>query len=109
MPGSNWAHLNLPGLNPDLEALKKKHEDWTMASLSLAVMAAQADSTAHVGTCTGIMEGLKITCELMNKGFQQACLDVEYLMQKTMEEATAQDWAFTQTTTENLDLWTTAL
>ena len=26
-----------------------------------------------------------------------------------MEEAIAQDWAFTQTATDNLDLWTTAL
>ena len=57
----------------------------------------------------GVMEGQKITCELMTQGFQQACLDIKYLVQKTMEEARAHDWAFTQVDTEDLDLWTAVL
>ena len=45
----------------------------------------------------------------MNKGFQQACLDVKHIVEKTMEEATAHDQELTWATTEGLNLWTAAL
>ena len=45
----------------------------------------------------------------MTEGFQQACLDVEVVVQKTIEEATAHDQAFTAKAAKDLDLWTSAL
>ena len=55
------------------------------------------------------MMGLKMMCGLMTRGFQQVCLDVEYAVQKTLEEAMAHNQAFTQAAAEDLDLLTTAL
>ena len=101
--------MDLPGTNPDIDSFETKHKDRTMTGLSLAMTATQLDSTAHMDTFSGILEGLKIMCELMNEGFQQACLDVECIVEKTMEEATSHDWEFTQATTEDLDLWTAVL
>ena len=45
----------------------------------------------------------------MMEGFQQACLDVEVVVRKTIENATAHDWAFTDKAAQDLDLWTSAL
>ena len=80
-----------------------------MAGVAQAMATAQAGSTAHMDTFTGVMEGLKIMCDIMTKGFQHACLDVEYIVCKTMEEATAHDQAFTQVAAADLDLWTAVL
>ena len=49
------------------------------------------------------MEGLKIACRLMTEGFQQACLDVEVVVQKTLEDATANIQAFTAKAAQDLD------
>ena len=80
-----------------------------MASLAHALTATQVSSNAHADVFTGVMEGLKVMCGLMTKGFQQACLDVEYVVWKTLEEATTHNQAFTEKATQDLDLWTAAL
>ena len=63
---------------------------------------------AH-GTHSAIMEGLKVACGLMTEGLQQACLDVEVIVQKMLEDTTAHDWVFTKKAAQDLDLWTTVL
>ena len=89
--------------------LKAQIEVLSMAGLTRAITATQASSNAHADACTDVMMGLKITCSLMTGEFQQACLDVEHMVQKTLEEATAHNQAFTQVAAEDLDLWTAAL
>ena len=42
----------------------------------------------HTESFAGIMEGLKEVCGMMTTGFQRACLDVEEIVQKTLQEAT---------------------
>ena len=55
------------------------------------------------------MTGLRKACGLMTEGFRQACLDVEVVVQKTIQEVTVHDWAFTTKAAQNLDLWTSAI
>ena len=55
------------------------------------------------------MLGLRQACGLMMEGFQEACLGIEVVVQRTLLEATAHDWAFTAKATQDLDLWTSAL
>ena len=50
--------------------------------------AAHAGGNPHTYSFTGIIEGLKEVCSLMMTGFQHACLDVEAIVQKMLEEAT---------------------
>ena len=45
----------------------------------------------------------------MSEGFREACLDVEMVVQTTLVEATAHDWAFAARAAKDLDLWTSAL
>ena len=45
----------------------------------------------------------------MLEGFWEACLDVEVVVQTTLVEAMAHDWAFAAKATKDLDLWTSAL
>ena len=57
-----------------------------MAHLAQSLTATQAGGDPHAGTFAGVMEGLKEVCGLMSTGFQRACLDVEKIVQKTLEE-----------------------
>ena len=74
---------------------------------SLAI--AQAGGTPQAMAFSGVMTGLWEACGLMSQGFQEACLSIEVVVQKTILEATAQDRAFTAKATKDLDLWTAAL
>ena len=63
----------------------------------------------HANSFTGIMEGLKEVCGMMTTGFQRACLDIEAIVQRTLEEATQQNHDFTMATAQDLDKWASAL
>ena len=45
----------------------------------------------------------------MTEGFQKACLDVEVVVQKMLQDDTTHDWAFSEKDAQDLDLWTAAL
>ena len=71
--------------------------------------AAHAGGNPHAYSFTGIIEGLKEVCSLMTTGFQRACLDVEVIVQKTLEGATRPNHDFTVAAAQDLDKWATAL
>ena len=71
--------------------------------------AAHARGNPHAYSFTGIIEGLKEICGLMMTGLQRACLDVEAIVQKTLEEATRLNHDFTVAAAQDLDKWATAL
>ena len=71
--------------------------------------AAHAGGNPHAYSFTGIIAGLKEVCSLMTTGFQRACLDIEAIVQKTLEEATWPNRDFTMTAAQDLDKWATAL
>ena len=70
---------------------------------------AQAGGNPHTISFTSIMEGLKEVCDLMMTGFQHACLDVEAVVQRTLEEATQLNHNFTMAAAQDLDKWAAAL
>ena len=70
---------------------------------------AHARGNPHTNSFTGIMEGLKEVCGMMTTGFQRACLDIEAIVQKTLEEATQLNRDFTVAAAQDLDKWTAAL
>ena len=71
--------------------------------------AAHARGKPHAHLFTGIIEGLKEVCGLMTTGFQHVCLDVEAIVQKTLEEATWLNCDFTVAAAQDLDKWAAAL
>ena len=71
--------------------------------------AAHAGGNPHAYSFTSVIEGLKEVCDLMMTGFQHACLDVEVIVQKTLEEATRINCDFTVAAAQDLDKWATAL
>ena len=71
--------------------------------------AAHAGGNPHAYSFTSIIEGLKEVCSLMTTGFQCACLDVEVIVQKTLEGATRPNRDFTVAAAQDLDKWATAL
>ena len=97
------------GVDPDEGTLQAHIGDRSMADLTQSLAMTQAGGNPHAGAFSGIMEGLKEACGLMTKGFQQACLDVEVVVQKTLEDATEHNQAFTAKAAQDLDLWTAAL
>ena len=70
---------------------------------------AQAGGDPHANSFTSIMEGLKEVCSMMTTGFQHACLDVEAIVQRTLEEATQLNRDFTVAAAQDLDKWAAAL
>ena len=76
---------------------------------SLTHTAAHAGGNPHAYLFTGIMEGLKEVCGLMMTGFQLACLDIEAIVQNTLEEATWLNRDFTVAAAQDLDKWATDL
>ena len=103
------AQIVPPGVNPDEGALQARVGDRSMADLAQSLAVTQAGGNPHTGSFTSIMEGLKEACRLMTEGFEQACLDMEVVEQKTIEDAMANDRAFTVKTAQDLNLWTAAL
>ena len=84
----------------------------SMTYLAQSLAVSSAGGNPNVGAFSGIMTGLRKACGLMSEGFQQACLDVEVVVQKMLAEATAHDWAFAAKAAKaakDLDLWTSAL
>ena len=71
--------------------------------------AAHVGGNPHAYSFTSIIEGLKEVCSLMTTGFQHACLDVEAIVQKTLEGATQPHRDFTVAAAQDLDKWATAL
>ena len=70
---------------------------------------AQAGGNPHASSFTGIMEGLKEVCNMMTTRFQHACLNVEAIVQRMLEEATQLNRDFTVAAAQDLDKWATAL
>ena len=71
--------------------------------------AAHAGGNPHTYSFTSIIEGLKEVCGMMMTGFQRVCLDIETIVQKTLEEATQLNRDFTVAAAQDLDKWATAL
>ena len=71
--------------------------------------AAHAGGNPHAYSFTGVIEGLKEVCSFMMTGFQRACLDVEAIVQKTLEGATRPNRDFTVAAAQDLDKWAAAL
>ena len=103
------APVTPPDQNPGMGSLQAWIAEQSMAHLAQSLAATQAGGDPHAGTFAGVMEGLKEVCGLMTARFQWVCLDVEAIVQKTLEEATQLNWEFTATAAQDLDLWTTAL
>ena len=98
-----------PGITlgkPDLEVLVA---DRSMADLAQSLAVNEARGNPHARSFSGVMTGLRQACGLMTEGFQEVCLGVEVVVQKTLQEATAHDQAFTAKAAKDLDLWTSAL
>ena len=89
--------------------LQAQVADRSMTYLAQSRAVTQARGNPHAGSFSSVMTGLRKACGLMSEGFRQACLDVEVVVQKTIEEATAHDRAFTAKAAKDLDLWTSAL
>ena len=97
---------SLAPARPDLSALVA---DRSMAKLAQSLAVTQARGNPNTGAFSGIMTGLRQACGIMMEGFWEACLGIEVVVQKTLQEATAHDRAFTAKATQDLDLWTSAL
>ena len=71
--------------------------------------AAHAGGNPYTYSFTGVIEGLKEVCSLMMTGFQRACLDIEAIVQKTLEGAMWPNHDFTVAAAQDLDKWAAAL
>ena len=71
--------------------------------------ATHAMGNPHAYSFTSIIEGLKEVCSLMTTRFQRACLDVEAIVQKTLEGAMWPNHDFTVAAAQDLDKWAAAL
>ena len=83
--------------------------DRSMTYLAQSLAISSAGGNPDVGAFSGVMTALRKACGLMLEGFQEACLDVEVVVQTMLVEATAHNWAFAAKAAEDLDLWTSAL
>ena len=109
MRGPGQAQMDLLGSNPNINSFAEKDENWTVAGLSLATISVQISSTSHLNTFSGVLQGLKLMCESMTQGFEQACLDVKHIMGKVVEKATAHDWEIVWSASADLDNWTATI
>ena len=98
-----------PGVILDEGDLQAQVVDRSMADLAQSLAVTLAGGNPHTGSFSGVMARLKEACGLMTDGFQQACLDVEVVVWKMIEDATAHNRAFTTKAAQDLDLWTSAL
>ena len=96
-------------IDPDEGDLKAQVADRSMAGLAQSLVIAQAGGDPYTGSFSGLMAGLKEAFRLMTEGFQQACLDVEVVVRKTVEDVTAHNRALTAKAAQDLDLQTSAL
>ena len=103
-PIPSLAQIVPPGINLSEGALQAWIGDRSLADLAQSLAVTKAGGNPYAGTFSGVMKGLKEACRLMTAGFQQACLDVEEIVQKTLEEAMEQNWVFIATAAQDLDL-----
>ena len=83
--------------------------DRSMTYLAQSLAVSSAGSTPDIGAFSGVMTALRKACGLMSEGFQEACLEVELVVQTTLAEAMVHDWTFAAKAAEDLDLLTSAL
>ena len=81
----------------------------SMAELAQSLAVTQAGGNPNAGAFSSVMTRLRQACGIMMEGFREACLGNEVVVQKTLLEVTAHDWAFTAKAAQDLDLWTSAL
>ena len=108
-PNPNAALPVSPGIalcQPSIEALVA---DRSMADLVQSLVVAQARGNPQAGAFSSVMTRLRQAFGLMTQGFQEACLGVEIVVQKSLLEATAHNPTCTAKATKDLDLWTAAL
>ena len=109
IPNSNAAPPVPPSLalaGADVSALVA---DRVMAELAQSLAVSQAGGNPNAGAFSGVMTGLRQACRIMMEGFWEVCLGIEVVVQRTLLEATAYDWAFTAKAAQDLDLWTSTL
>ena len=80
-----------------------------MTYLAQSLAVSGAGGNPDIGAFSGVMTALRKACGLMSEGFQEACLDVEVVVQTMLAEATAHNRAFATKAAKDLDLWTSAL
>ena len=83
--------------------------DRSMTYLAQSLAVSGTGGNPNIGAFSGVMTALRKACGLMSEGFQEACLDVEVVVQTMLVEATAHDRAFATKAAKDLDLWTSAL
>ena len=81
----------------------------SMTYLAQSLAVSSTGCNPDIGAFSSVMTTLRKACGLMSEGFQEACLDVEVVVQTTLAEATSHDWAFATKAAKDLDLWTSAL
>ena len=108
-PDPDAAPLVHPSIAPGEADLPAQVTDRLMADLVQSLAVNQARGNPHNRSFYAVMTGLRQACGSMTEGFEQVCLDVEVIVQKTTEEATAHDRAFTAKAAKDLDLWILAL
>ena len=81
----------------------------SMTYLAQSLAVSGTGGNPDIGAFSGVMTALRKACGLMSEGFQEECLYVEVVVQTTLAEAMAHDWAFAAKAAKDLDLWTSAL
>ena len=109
IPNSNAAPPVTPSLALAGADVSTLVADRAMAELAKSLAVSQAGGNPNTRAFSGIMTGLRQACGIMMEGFREACLGIEVVVQRTLLEATAHDWAFTAKAAQDLDLWTSAL
>ena len=108
-PNPSLVPLVPSGVIPDEAKLQAQVVDRLLADLAQSLAVTQAGGKPNTESFSRVMTRLREACRLITEGFQPACLDVEIVVQKTRQEATAHNWAFTAKAAQDLDLWTSAL
>ena len=83
--------------------------DRSMTYLAQSLDISSAGGNPDIGAFSSVMTALRKACGFMSEGFQEACLDVEVVVQTTLAEDTAHDQTFAAKATKDLDLWISAL
>ena len=81
----------------------------SMTYLAQSLAVSSAGGNPDKGAFSSVMTALRKACGLMSEGFQEACLDVEVVVQVMLAEAMSHDRAFAAKAAKDLDLWTSAL
>ena len=88
----HWCHLMLHQART--AGLPAQIADRSMTYLAQSLAVSSAGGNPDIGAFSGVMTALRKACGLISEGFQEACLDVEVVVQTTLAEATSHDRAF---------------